>query len=147
MNAGGTMKKMAVAQLLGKWLSGGARIFARARVAGWIALTAAALCSAPAAAQSSTSAALIGNIQSSSSGTSSSGATTHYFRSGQTERWTVTGGTCSNPYFVYVDSTQFGYRELLSTVMLAKVMGKQVYFIGQCTDANHFKTNYVIMLD
>ena len=107
------------------------------------------LCSSSVVADGWTSPALIGNIQSASSGTPSSGATTHYFRSGSSNTFTVTNGDgiCSTPLFAYVDSSQYGYRELLATAMFAKSLGKQVQFVGNCTGPDYFKTYYVILLD
>lgn len=108
-----------------------------------------ALCSAPVGAEGWTSNALIGNIQSFSDGSPSSGSTTHYFRSATAPNWEVVngGGICSSPIFVYLDSSQYGHRELLATVMLAKALGKQVQFIGICTATNYFKTHYVLLVD
>ena len=119
------------------------------RAAEAFVVVATILCSHPAAAEGWTAPASIGNIQSFSSGSPSSGSVTHYFRAATSTSWTVTNGAgvCSNPLFVYLDSSQYGYRELLATAMLAKSLGKQVQFIGNCIAADYFKTYYVILLE
>ena len=107
------------------------------------------LCGAPAAAEGWTAPTSIGNVQSFSSGSPSSGSVTHYFRSATHTTWTVTNGAgvCSSPVFAYIDSSQYGYRELLATAMLAKSLGKQVQLYGNCTATDYFKTHYVVLLD
>jgi hypothetical protein len=106
------------------------------------------LCSHPAAAEGWTAPASIGNIQSFSSGSPSSGSVTHYFTT-TSSTWTVTNGAgvCSSPLFAYIDSSQYGYRELFATAMLAKSLGKQVWLLGNCTATDYFKTHYVILLE
>jgi hypothetical protein len=49
--------------------------------------------------------------------------------------------------FVFIQSSRFGHRELLATVMLAKALGKRVAFQGDCNAADYFTAHYVVMTD
>jgi hypothetical protein len=104
----------------------------------------ALFCATGAIAQASTTSALVGNIQS-----LSSSPNTYYFTiAAPATRWTVNGGSgCTSPEFVYLNSTQNGYRDLLATVMLAKALGKRIAFIGNCSGTDYFNTHYVILVD
>jgi len=72
-----------------------------------------------------------------------------YFSSA-TGNWVVQGAAaagCASSYWAYVMQSNPAMKEMVSTVMLAKTLGKSVAFYGECTGPSQIEVYIAVMTD